>query len=346
MNQEQRRLAHFGAQPEGTEALFRRTTLHHARCALFCEKSCEKRLSITVVQFVLTGPNSSVHVEKMQTLSTLVSLRQTIAAWRNAGERIALVPTMGNLHAGHLQLVERAQSVADRAVVSIFVNPMQFSSDDDDFVHYPRTLAADCEKLTNVDVVFAPSVEEVYPTGFEHEPRIEVPGLSHILCGKYRPDHFVGVATLVAKLFNMVQPDVALFGEKDYQQLLVIRRFVVALNFPVEIIGVPTVREADGLAMSSRNQYLSAQERELAPALYQALLQAKTEIEQGEGDFAALQARAHAYLEAEGWRPEYFEVCCVQDLQPATVDEREWVILAAAWLGGARLIDNVRVVAG
>ncbi len=285
----------------------------------------------------------------MQIFHTVAELRRQVTFWRAAGERVALVPTMGNLHAGHLKLVEVAQGCADRVVVSIFVNPMQFSDasgSGGDFERYPRTFEADCEKLSTVDVVFSPAVEEVYPSGLHAETRVEVLGISNILCGEYRPGHFVGVATVVAKLFNMAQPDVALFGEKDFQQLLVIRRFVADLCFPVEIIGVPTQREADGLAMSSRNQYLSSDERQRASALYQTLQYAQQQFIAGERDHSVIRLQAFAQLEAAGFRPEYFDVRRKRDLQHAKKSDtpKELVIIAAAWLGKARLIDNLSVV--
>lgn len=284
----------------------------------------------------------------MKTIDTVTGLRTTVARWRADGERVALVPTMGNLHAGHLQLVEQARKNADRVIVSIFVNPMQFSDlggGGGDFERYPRTFEADCKKLSAIndqpDVIFAPTVQAMYPAGFEQETRIEVPEISNILCGEFRPRHFVGVATVVAKLFNMAQPDIAVFGEKDFQQLLVIRRFVADLCFPVAIIGMPTVREKNGLAMSSRNAYLSAEERECAAMLYQTLQQAQQKIEAGERDFAMIQTQATAKLSEAGFRPEYFEIRRAQDLQAATDADEQRVILAAAWLGEARLIDNI-----
>jgi len=284
----------------------------------------------------------------MEIINTVAELRTAVSRWKSAGERVALVPTMGNLHAGHLQLVGQARQQADRVVVSIFVNPMQFTNvggDGKDFERYPRTFEADCQQLSAMDdspsVVFAPSVEEMYPAGYETETRVEVPEISAILEGEFRPGHFAGVATVVAKLFNMAQPDVAVFGEKDFQQLLVIRRFVADLCFPVEIIGVPTVREADGLAMSSRNQYLSSEERERAALLYQILQQAQQAIANGESDFTVIQRQATERLRAAGFRPEYVELRRAQDLQPATVQDAEQVLLVAAWLGEARLIDNL-----
>jgi len=282
----------------------------------------------------------------MQTVTTIAELRRQVDVWRRAGERIALVPTMGNLHGGHLQLVDEACRQAQRVVASIFVNPMQFSDDGGgDFERYPRTFEADREKLaaSGAGLLFFPAQEEVYPAGIENVTRVEVPGISDILCGAFRPGHFVGVATVVAKLFNMVRPDVAVFGEKDYQQLLVIRRFTEELCFPVEIIGVPTVREADGLAMSSRNQYLSAEERQRAAALYRTLQAAKERLISGERDIAAIESDAEKILKEAGFCAEYFTVCRADDLRPATAADTALVILAAAWLGEARLIDNLRL---
>ena len=284
----------------------------------------------------------------MNIINTVAALRTTVAQWRAAGERVALVPTMGNLHAGHLQLVEKARAEADRVIISIFVNPMQFgdaSGDGSDFERYPRTFVEDRKKLSDLeacpDALFSPSVNEVYPNGFGQETRVEVPEISDILCGEFRPGHFVGVATVVAKLFNMAQPDVAVFGEKDFQQLLVIRRFVADLCFPVEIIGVPTIREKSGLAMSSRNQYLSAEECERAAVLFQTLRQAQQKILSGEKNFAAIKEQANAMLNEAGFRPEYFEVRRPKDLKQAIEADQELVILVAAWLGETRLIDNL-----
>jgi len=279
----------------------------------------------------------------MQTITTIADLREIILSWKVDGARVALVPTMGNLHEGHLRLVEEAHANADHIVVSIFVNPMQFTdTSGGDFDRYPRTLEADEKKLSDlgieVDVIFTPSVEEVYPNGLEQETRIEVPDLSDILCGEFRPGHFVGVATVVAKLFNMVQPDVAVFGEKDYQQLLVIRRMVSDLCFPIEIIGVPTVREHDRLAMSSRNQYLSKEERDKASVLNHVLLEVKHNIKDGSRDYASLENEAVQKLEQSGFKPEYFSVRRAEDLQIPSTDENKLVVLAAAWLGKARLM--------
>ncbi len=282
----------------------------------------------------------------MQTVHRIAELRALLADRRQAGERIALAPTMGNLHRGHIHLVEVAKTLADYSVASIFVNPMQFGPKED-FNSYPRTLEEDSRQLTAVglDLLFAPPVAEVYPNGLDKLTRVEVPELSHILCGASRPVHFAGVATVVSKLFNMVQPDVALFGEKDWQQLLVIRRLTADLNFPVEIVGVPTVREADGLAMSSRNGYLSAAERTVAPTLYATLQVATARLQAGERDYAAIQRDACTVLEQAGFRPDYFEIRRAHDLALPEEGDTELRLLAAAWLGQARLIDNCPVKA-
>lgn len=282
----------------------------------------------------------------MQTLTTIAELRQAVADWRTNGDRIALVPTMGNLHGGHLQLVQEAKTNADRVVVSIFVNPMQFvdaNGNLGDFDSYPRTLEDDQQKLFGVDAVFTPAVEEVYPGGFENETRVEVPDISNILCGAYRPGHFVGVATVVARLFNMAQPDIAFFGEKDYQQVMVIRRMAKELCFPVKIVGVSTVREEDGLAMSSRNQYLSGKERKQAATIYQTLLWIKEQLVAGEADFDDVQNMASRKLQDAGFRPDYVAIRRADNLQIATTKDLGLVILLAAWLGNARLIDNLQV---
>lgn len=280
----------------------------------------------------------------MLTIHDIVALRAQVRSWRGAGERIALVPTMGNLHAGHLGLVSRAHELADRVVASIFVNPLQFGPGED-FASYPRTLEEDAVKLADVgvDVLFAPSVEVMYPCGQEGLTRVEVPGLSDILCGASRPGHFSGVATVVNKLFNQVQPDSAVFGEKDWQQLMVIRRMVLDLDLPVEVVGVPTRREDDGLAMSSRNGYLDGEERQRAPALYATLLAMAGRLQGGERDFAAIEAEGAANLLASGLKPDYLSIRRAVDLAlPARQDEA-LVILAAAYLGRARLIDNLPV---
>lgn len=280
----------------------------------------------------------------MQTVHTVAELRARVAAWKRAGERVAFVPTMGNLHRGHLHLVERARELAPRTVASIFVNPTQFGPNED-FAGYPRTLDDDSRQLAAVglDLLFAPGVAEMYPRPLDEMTQVTVPELSGILCGASRPIHFRGVATVVSKLFNMAQPDVALFGEKDWQQLMVIRRLVADLDFPVEIVGVPTVREADGLALSSRNGYLTAEERAIAPVLYATLTASAERLRAGERDCERLTSEAKARLAAAGFRPDYFEIRRARDLQPPADGDTDLRILAAAWLGRARLIDNLAV---
>ncbi len=279
----------------------------------------------------------------MMVVERVAELRAQLRIWRGAGERIALVPTMGNLHAGHLRLVEEAKRHAPRVVASIFVNPLQFGADED-FDRYPRTFAADRKALMSVrtDALFVPGVVEMYPLG-QGAAKVEVPGLSDILCGAQRPGHFAGVATVVSILFNQVQPDVAVFGEKDWQQLAVIRRFTQALQLPIEILGVPTEREASGLALSSRNQYLSVQERkQIAPQLYRNLQAAAARLHSGERDFAALEAAAVAALASAGFQVDY---CAIRtpELAMPSPGQRELVLLAAARLGKTRLIDNLKL---
>lgn len=282
----------------------------------------------------------------MQIVHGVSELRDQVQRWRLAGERIALVPTMGNLHAGHLQLVEQAHARAKRAVVSIFVNPLQFGPGED-YQSYPRTLEADQARLQAVraDLLFAPAVEEMYARGRDQITRVDVPGLSAILDGEFRPGHFSGVATVVLKLLNIVQPDVALFGEKDYQQLLIVRRLVADLSLPVEIVGVPIVREADGLAMSSRNQYLTPAERQQAPLLFRTLGETAAALRNGRRDFSRLEAEAVQKL-SPPLRPDYVSIRAAHTLAAADANTRDFVVLAAAWLGKARLIDNIQVTAG
>ncbi len=284
----------------------------------------------------------------MQIFESITGLRTARAAFRDSHQTVALVPTMGNLHEGHLSLVRAARQRADRVVVSIFVNPMQFDNPAD-FSAYRRTIEEDRGKLSasQVDILFYPDADEIYPGGTAHCARVEVPGLSDILCGRYRPGHFVGVTTIVNKLFNIVQPELAMFGEKDYQQLLLIRRMAEDLCLPVEIVGVPTVREVHGLAMSSRNNYLSTQERLQAGALYQSLCRARERIQAAataaQRDYAAVELAAMVALESDGLRPEYFSIRQALDLASPGPDEQRLVILAAAWMGSARLIDNIRI---
>ena len=280
----------------------------------------------------------------MRTVHQISELRRQVATWRGGGERVALVPTMGNLHDGHLELGRIAGRLADRSVVSIFVNPTQFGPQED-FQDYPRTLEEDSRKLeqVGVDLLFVPDVAELYPRGLKELARISVPGLTQILCGRSRPGHFEGVALVVVKLLNLVLPDTALFGEKDRQQLMVIERVVADLNMPVGIVGVPTVREPDGLAMSSRNRYLSVEERAIAPNLYRTIAAAAERLWIGERDFLGIAADAQAALESAGFRNDYFEVRRAEDLAEPKQTDTEFLVLAAAWLGRARLIDNCRV---
>jgi pantoate--beta-alanine ligase len=279
----------------------------------------------------------------MITLNAIAALRTQVEAWRRGGN-VAFVPTMGNLHQGHLALVRAARGMADRVVVSIFVNPLQFGAGED-FASYPRTMEADSAMLMGegADLLFAPGPETMYPRPQEEQTRVEVPGLSALLCGNTRPGHFVGVATVVCKLFNMVQPDIALFGKKDYQQLMVIRRMVEDLAMPVRVVGLDTVREADGLAMSSRNGYLDQQERAIAPVLYRVLTGLAAELRRGSDDYAGLQAQAAVELNENGFRTDYISVRRADDLAEPAPGEPRLVVLAAAYLGRARLIDNIEV---
>lgn len=276
----------------------------------------------------------------MQEISKIQSLREVVCLWRQCGERIAFVPTMGNLHSGHLQLVQEAKKLADRVVVSIFVNPSQFGPGED-FDSYPRTEQQDREKLTalGIDLLFLPTVDDIYVP--EAKTVVSVRGLSDIHCGASRLGHFNGVATIVCKLFNIVQPDFAVFGEKDFQQLAVIRTMVQDLNIPVKLCGVATVRERDGLAMSSRNGYLTVEQRRIAPKLYQQLLAVRQALEAGQMDFSELEANALLALIQAGFQPEYFSICRSDDLKQATVKDKDLVLLVAARLGTTRLIDNI-----
>lgn len=278
----------------------------------------------------------------MHIADNIAELHRILTAWHNQGSSIAFIPTMGNLHAGHIRLVNEARKCAKRVVVSIFVNPLQFN-DPSDFTRYPRTLAEDQVKLAaaKADLLFIPGPEEIYPPG--NVTRVHVPGLSEMLCGEFRPGHFIGVTTVVNKLFNMVQPDVALFGLKDFQQFTIIHRMLIDLHMPVELIGIETVRETDGLAMSSRNSLLSAEERRQAPAMYHALCAARDAVLKGETEIAALEQRGMQVLEQAGFKPEYFTLRRAADLQPDDGVTQELVILAAARLGNTRLIDNVTV---
>jgi pantoate--beta-alanine ligase len=280
----------------------------------------------------------------MKTVFDLQSLRQVIAEWKREGSKIAFVPTMGNLHAGHISLLEKAREAADRTVVSIFVNPIQFGKGED-YENYPSTLDADSKKLetSNLDLLFVPNLKELYPGGVNVDTRVNIPKLSSILCGKFRPGHFSGVATVVTKLLINVTPDYAFFGEKDYQQLLIIRRLVSELCMPTEIIGMPIVRESDGLAMSSRNAYLNEAERKVAPVIYKILQAAAERLLQQTVSFKTIEVEGVAALEAAGLRPEYVSIRRTSDLGEPESDDHELSILVAAWLGSARLIDNLKV---
>ncbi len=280
----------------------------------------------------------------METVTTIAAVRERVRRWRAAGQRIAFVPTMGNLHAGHISLIEEARRRGDRFIASIFVNPMQFGPNED-FAHYPRTPTKDERMLAEAgcDFMFMPDVAEIYPNGADHGTRVEVPELSRILCGEFRPGHFEGVSTVVAKLFNIVEPDLAVFGEKDFQQLTVIRRMVSDLCLPIEIVAAPTVREPDGLAMSSRNQYLTAEERNIAPRLHQALARAVQRLTAGEKDFPAIERAELDGLTGAGFRPDYFSIRNAHDLSTPQADTLPLVVLVAARLGKARLIDNLQL---
>ena len=277
----------------------------------------------------------------METVKRGDELRARISQWKRAGDRVGFVPTLGNLHTGHFSLVSTARENADRVVASVFVNPTQFGPHED-FASYPRTLADDTIGLEKVgcDMLFAPDVDEMYPFGAANMVRVEVPGLSEILDGAMRPGHFSGVATVVTKLFNLVAPDVAVFGQKDYQQLLVIRRLVADLRMPIEIIGAPTVRELNGLAMSSRNQYLTPEERERASAIFRTL-NGMRDATCGGKAFADVESEAHIALESAGMTPDYAVVLRREDLGSPGKDDRHFVALIAARLGKARLIDNL-----
>ncbi len=278
----------------------------------------------------------------MNTVKNLQQLRAAISRARSEGKRIAFVPTMGNLHAGHIALIQHATERADFVVASIFVNPLQFGANED-LDSYPRTLVADQSKLLEAgcNLLFTPDAQDMYPQGMAQQTIVSVPGVSTGLCGGSRPGHFDGVATIVCKLLNMVQPDIALFGEKDFQQLAVIRKMVTDLNMPVQIFGVPIVRDHDGLALSSRNGYLSAQQRAAAPALQQCLQALKAQIKNGRRDYAMLFEQFDTDLQAAGFRLDYVELRDALSLQPAEVDSTQLVLLAAAYLGSTRLIDNL-----
>ena len=280
----------------------------------------------------------------MLIIEPLPLLRQQIRRLRMEGKRVALVPTMGNLHDGHMKLVDEAKARADVVVVSIFVNPMQFDRPED-LARYPRTLQEDCEKLNKrkVDLVFAPSVKEIYPNGTETHTYVDVPGLSTMLEGASRPGHFRGVSTIVSKLFNLVQPDIACFGEKDFQQLALIRKMVADMGFDIEIVGVPIMRAKDGLALSSRNGYLTAEQRKIAPGLYKVLSSIADKLQVGERDLDEIITIAGQELNEKGFRADDIQIRDADTLLEVSETSKRAVILVAAWLGDARLIDNKMV---
>lgn len=280
----------------------------------------------------------------MQQISDITPLRELRRTWQIEGKTIAFVPTMGNLHEGHLHLVKQAKQHADVVVVSIFVNPLQFGPDED-LDEYPRTLENDKSSLASlgVDLLFTPKAEDIYSRGLEQQTFVEVPGLSYMICGASRPGHFRGVATIVCKLFNMVQPNMAFFGEKDFQQLQVIKAMVTDLSMNLQIHGVPTVRDPDGLALSSRNQYLTKENRIIAPTLYQCLQDMVENIQLGRRDFSVLVSQAKERLVNSGFKMDYIEIRSVDTLLSPGHEDSELVILAAAFLGKTRLIDNIQV---
>ncbi|MEH6567540.1 MAG: pantoate--beta-alanine ligase [Halioglobus sp.] len=280
----------------------------------------------------------------MRTYAANVQLQSAIRTLRQSGQSIAFVPTMGNLHEGHLQLVRRAQNLCDVVVVSIFVNPLQFGANED-LDSYPRTMAADKEKLfgEGVQIIYAPGVQEIYPEGMAAQTQVQVPELADTLCGSNRPGHFNGVTTVVSKLFNIVQPDVAIFGEKDFQQLSIIRKMVADLCMPIDIVGVATSRDEDGLARSSRNGFLTAEQRRIAPVIHQTLMSCREAIACGFDNFLQLESHARMKLLQAGFQPDYFAIRDARTLQTVTENTEEIAILAAARLGSTRLIDNVRL---
>jgi pantoate--beta-alanine ligase len=280
----------------------------------------------------------------MERLHTAEEIRAIVDAWREVGESVALVPTMGNLHQGHMSLVQLAHEHAERVVVTVFVNPTQFG-EGEDYETYPRTLANDARRLSRakVDVLLAPDAATVYPYGPQNMTRVSVPDLSSQLCGAERPGHFDGVTSVVCRLFNLVRPDLAVFGQKDYQQLVIIRRMTQDLHIPVRIIAGQTVRDADGLAMSSRNRYLSDSERAMAPALFKALSHCKAALESGASSFSDLESTGRSELAGAGMDVEYFAIRAAGNLSVPQSASGNLVVLAAGRLGGARLIDNVLV---
>jgi pantoate--beta-alanine ligase len=280
----------------------------------------------------------------MHIVSDIQTLRETRRKWQLEKQSIAFVPTMGNLHDGHLRLVKEAKSHASIVVVSIFVNPLQFGPDED-LDAYPRTIDQDKASLAElgVDILFMPKVTDIYSRGLEQQTFVEVPGLSYMICGASRPGHFRGVATIVCKLFNMVQPNMAFFGEKDFQQLQVIKAMVTDLSMNLTIHGVATERERDGLAMSSRNNYLNTQQREIAPGLYKLISDMAIEIEGGRRDFSIMLQENRERLARIGFKPDYIDIRSASSLLQPSHEDKELVILGAGFLGKTRLIDNIQV---
>lgn len=293
--------------------------------------------------FSVTIPTARDQVD-MRTYNGKAQLQSAIQGFRQSGQSIAFVPTMGNLHEGHLDLVRKGRALCDVVVVSIFVNPLQFGPSED-LDAYPRTMAADKEKLFSegVQVLYAPGVEDIYPEGMAAQTQVHVPDLGDTLCGGSRPGHFDGVTTVVSKLFNIVQPDMAIFGEKDFQQLSIVRKMVQDLCMPIEIVGVTTHRDEDGLAMSSRNGYLTRAQRQVAPVLHQTLNSCREAIACGFDNFLQLESHARMQLLQAGFEPDYFAIRDARTLRAVTENTEEIAILAAARLGATRLIDNVRL---
>ena len=279
----------------------------------------------------------------MQTVDNISALRDQIGAWRKQGLKVAFVPTMGNLHAGHISLVEEAHKHADKIVASIFVNPMQFGINED-IDNYPRTMDDDKQKLISAktDLLFIPTPEIMYPKGLAKQTYVEVPDVSDGYCGESRPGHFRGVSTIVCKLFNLVQPDVACFGLKDYQQVQVIQLMVEDLSMPIEIVAVPTKREESGLAMSSRNNYLTSEQKETAANLNKVMRWVAAQLPHNK-DYNEISVQAARQINAAGMRTDYLHICHAKTLNPATSNDKEIVILVAAHCGNARLIDNILV---
>ncbi|MCP4766899.1 MAG: pantoate--beta-alanine ligase [Gammaproteobacteria bacterium] len=280
----------------------------------------------------------------MYQATSVIELRQYLDHWKDHGQSIAFIPTMGNLHAGHMSLMEKGQSLCDRSLCSIFVNPMQFGANED-FNHYPRTLDSDIEQLEAIgcDLVYLPTASELYPQGLDKITQVQVTNLTDHYEGAHRPGHFTGVATVVLKLFNIVNPDVSVFGKKDYQQYRVISKMVADLNLDVQIIGQETTREVSGLATSSRNQYLDPEQTRTAALIYQLLNDSARQISTDDRDFKAVEANAINRLDEAGFKTDYFAVCNAETLLPASAEDRNLVILVTAGLGETRLLDNIEV---